>query len=130
MVQEQEPAVLFVDDDEQVVDFLSTFCRALGVEHASTTSAHEALQMCATRRFDLVITDLKMPTMDGVELAKRLKKEHPDIGLFSFTGETGHYNLDELKEIFEYIYFKPTDYSRMIGETMKFLALRKYPGLR
>lgn len=128
-MHDQEPAVLFVDDDDQVVDFLSTFCRALGIEHATASSAREALSLCEKKRFDLVITDLKMPHMDGVELARELLRLYPEIGLFSFTGETGSYELAELRTLFKYVYFKPTDYSRMIGETMKYLAIKKYPGL-
>ncbi len=121
--------VLFVDDDTEVLQLLSTICSLVELEHDVAHNIDEALEKLTSRRFELVVTDLKMPDADGVVLARDIRDHHPDVGLFAFTGEIASYNRSELEKLFEEIYLKPEQYSRMIGDALKFLAIRKYPFL-
>lgn len=121
--------VLFVDDDDSVCEFLSTFCRTLGIEHLVAHTAEEAYALCEKGAVELIVTDLAMPRIDGLDLARQIHKRFPEMGLFAFTGHSDAYSLKELDELFDRVYMKPMEYSRLIGETMKFLALRKYPFL-
>lgn len=122
--------VLFVDDDQEVVQLLGTIAGMVGLEHDVTCSAQDALGLCEHQEYSLVITDLKMAEMDGVDLAKALKERYPTMGLFAFTGESSSYVADELKSLFEGVYMKPSDYSRVLADAMRFLAVRRYPFLR
>ncbi|HIE37870.1 MAG TPA: response regulator [Anaerolineales bacterium] len=71
--------VLIVDDEERVAFFLGETLKALGKGLAvvSVGSAEEALEQLARRHFDLVVTDLRMPGMDGLELMQQVKETHP-----------------------------------------------------
>lgn len=121
--------VLFVDDDHAVCELLTTVCSALDVDFEVVTRAEDALEKLAAEEFALCVTDLTMPAMDGVTLANQIRKQYPDMGVFAFTGESSSYPLRELDTVFDKIYLKPSDYSRMIADSMKFLAIRKYPFL-
>ncbi|MBN2711398.1 MAG: response regulator [Planctomycetes bacterium] len=121
--------ILFVDDDTTVCDLMSTFCHSLGIEYEVATSAQAALDRVQEEEFALCITDLMMPGMDGLTLASRLKDAFPEMGMFAFTGESGIFPIKDLEKTFDHIYFKPTEYSRLIADSMKFLATKRYPFL-
>ncbi|HEY7004883.1 MAG TPA: response regulator [Sphingomicrobium sp.] len=76
--------ILLVDDDEEVRIVTSDMIRELGYKVAAVASGEEALAKVEHERFDLLITDVAMPGMNGVELARRVRKidGHPPI-LFS-----------------------------------------------
>ncbi|HEC34853.1 MAG TPA: response regulator [Chloroflexi bacterium] len=71
--------VLIVDDEKRVAFLLEETLKALGKGLAvvSVGSAEEALKQMARRSFDLVVTDLRMPGIDGLELMQRVMDTHP-----------------------------------------------------
>lgn len=70
--------VLLVEDDPAVLDVV---LRALGANNQLTLAANgvEALRLAAAQPFDLVLCDLRMPVMGGLELFERLRVEHPGL---------------------------------------------------
>lgn len=122
--------VLFVDDDQTVRELLTALCKSLAVEFVVANSGEDALQILSEDQdIVLCITDLIMPEMDGLTLARTLREEYPRLSLFAFTGQGNRFSMREMKEVFDKVYFKPSDYSIMIAESMKFLAIKKYPFL-
>jgi len=82
--------VLVVDDEEVIVDLLTDILAQLGMEAEKAYNGNEALQKIATRQFDFIICDLKMPGMDGRTLYGKLKQLNPELSrrvIFS-TGDT------------------------------------------
>jgi CheY-like chemotaxis protein len=73
--------ILIVDDERKVAFFLEETLKALGkgLSVVSVGSAEEALEQVSRRPFDLVVTDLRMPGMDGLELMQRLRNSHPEM---------------------------------------------------
>ncbi len=67
------PKLLIVDDDDSLREFLEIFLGKEGYKVDSANDAETALEMMQKGNYSLVITDVKMPGMDGVELLKRLK---------------------------------------------------------
>jgi DNA-binding NtrC family response regulator len=65
--------ILVVDDHEDMRDFLQEILSEQGYRTATAASADEALERLASREFHLVITDIKMPGMDGVGLLEQIK---------------------------------------------------------
>ena len=122
--------ILFVDDQEAVCDLINIFCTSLGIDFALARDAKAALDLIAKERFTLLVTDLEMPEMDGVALARKVREEHKDIGIFAFTGGSAAYTLRDLESAFDKVFFKPSDYSRMIANAMMYLAQQKYPFLK
>jgi PAS domain S-box-containing protein len=79
-------AILVVDDDLGVCQSLSELLRHEGCEVASVTSAMDALTAVAGHRFDLVVSDVVMPDMDGYDLYMELKDRHPELPVILMTG--------------------------------------------
>jgi PAS domain S-box-containing protein len=78
--------ILVVDDDLGVCQSLAELLRAQGCEVVMATSAAEALGILAHRRFDLVLSDVVMPDMDGYDLYMELKEHRPDLPVILMTG--------------------------------------------
>ena len=74
--------ILIVDDDAIIRNWLSMLLKQLHqyeITLFEATDGLEALNICAVSPIDLVITDIKMPQMNGIELISRLKNEYPQI---------------------------------------------------
>ena len=71
--------VLIVDDDSLSREFLSEAIRTFGFQAESVTSGEQALERVRRHGIDLVITDLRMPGMSGVDLVRTLAQEFPEI---------------------------------------------------
>jgi two-component system, NtrC family, response regulator HydG len=71
--------VLVVDDDSLSRDFLAEAVRALGYQADAVASGEAALERLAQREYHLVLTDLRMPGIGGVELVARAARDYPDL---------------------------------------------------
>ncbi len=78
--------ILFVDDEEVI---LRSFCVALnhkGFITSAASSGEEAIELFRSHLYDAVITDLKMPELDGIQVLKEAKKLHPQMVVIVLTG--------------------------------------------
>ncbi len=80
--------LLIVDDDPTVLDVLAAKLEAEGYSCKTTENAENALAMAREQTFDIVITDLLMPRIDGFTLTEVLKTKYPTIGIIAITGRT------------------------------------------
>lgn len=80
--------ILFVDDEENLVQLGTELLTSLGYEVTGRTSSLEALELFCIKpdRFDLVITDMTMPNMTGVDLAREMILIRPDVPIILCTG--------------------------------------------
>jgi HD-like signal output (HDOD) protein len=74
-----KPAVLFVDDEQQVLDGLCDLLRSRRRELRAETAdgGATALERLAAEHFDVVVSDMRMPGLDGAQLLERVRDEHP-----------------------------------------------------
>jgi DNA-binding NtrC family response regulator len=81
-------SVLIVDDDLALLEALPEALRLRmgGVTVETADSAATALDRMAAREFDAIVTDIKMPGMDGLALLKEIKSRRPDIPTLIITG--------------------------------------------
>ena len=77
--------ILVVDDEDMVRAPLVRNLASAGYEVREACSADEALQVLSTASVDLVITDIRMPGMDGIELLRRAKATSPDLEVIVMT---------------------------------------------
>jgi CheY-like chemotaxis protein len=77
-----------VDDSTDIALMLATILRHAGYEAVMSTSAVEALKLADVKHFDLVISDIAMPEMDGYSLASALRSrpEYRQVPLIAVTG--------------------------------------------
>lgn len=78
--------VLLVEDNPQVREFAEGLLADLGCDAISAESAAEALDQLGSRKVDLVLTDVVMPGMSGVELARLIEQAHPGVPVLLATG--------------------------------------------
>jgi two-component system, NtrC family, response regulator AtoC len=71
-------SLLVVDDDPVTLDLMREVLAGEGYDVEAAGTGHEALRLCRARPFDLVLTDVRMPGMSGVELMRAVKAELPE----------------------------------------------------
>ncbi|UCC43495.1 MAG: response regulator [Candidatus Zixiibacteriota bacterium] len=91
----QLPRILAVDDEEIVLSFLTDALADEDCTLTVTASATDALEKLASESFDLLLTDVRMPDLDGIELTRRARELHPDLGVIYMTG---YANLNSAKD--------------------------------
>src|SRR5450432_2068766 len=80
-----DPSVLIVDDDVAVLSVLAAQLRQAGIAACEAQSADQALKLLGLRPIDVVITDLRMPGMDGMALLDRITGEWPGVPVILLT---------------------------------------------
>jgi CheY-like chemotaxis protein len=87
--------ILLIDDNNHGLVARKTVLEELGYRITTASSAHEALGYLAESRFDLIITDYKMPRMNGVELIQKVRNEDPSLPVILLSGFADALGLDE-----------------------------------
>ena len=77
--------ILIVDDEKNYLIVLSAFLSGEGYETLTAASGADALDTLEAADLDLVLTDMKMPKMDGIEFLKEIKKKNPDLPVVVMT---------------------------------------------
>lgn len=87
--------ILLVDDNRQGLCARKSVLEELGYEITVASSADEALEQFAQQKFDLLITDYKMPRMNGMELIKRVRTQNPALPIILLSGFVDTLGLSE-----------------------------------
>jgi two-component system NtrC family response regulator len=107
--------ILVVDDEKNYLLVLKAILEDEGFEVLTALSGREALAIQKTSDVDLVLTDMKMPSMDGIELLEQVKSVNPDLPVIMMTA---HGTVDKAVEAMQkgaYSYLlKPFDNDRLI----------------
>ena len=102
--------VLVVDDEPEAVELLVEFLSAKGYEVLTATNGEEAVRRVKEDRPHLVLLDVRMPKMDGMEALRRIREIDPEMGVIMVTGvneeDVGRKALEQ--GAFDYI-VKPLD---------------------
>lgn len=84
--------ILIVDDDHLVLELLGLSIDSFGFEHVAASNGKEALAILAEQEFEIVITDMMMPEMDGMQLLAHINREYPKTDVIVVTGYTGTFS--------------------------------------
>jgi len=87
--------ILLVDDNANGLAARKSVLEELGYRIVTCTSGADALEQFAAAKFDLVVTDYKMPRMDGLELIGRLRKSTPDLPIVLVSGYVDTMGMNE-----------------------------------
>ena len=110
-------SVLVVDDVADVTEMIALFLKHAGYEVYTAESAAAALQLASERTFDLLISDIGMPDMNGYELAEALRhlSEYRNTPMIAITGYTEYDDRGRtLRAGFNAHLTKPIDPSRLL----------------
>jgi NADH-quinone oxidoreductase subunit E/NADP-reducing hydrogenase subunit HndA len=122
--------VLVVDDEQVVLQSCQRILSPEGYEVDTSTSAADALGMLGNKDYGLVITDMKMPGMDGLEFIRQVKTKSPDMNIVLITGYPSQESLKESLQLRIVDYLpKPFSPTLLIEATQKaFEIKKKVPG--
>ena len=82
----KSPAILVVDDHPIMREVICQILEDAGYEVRSAVEGNDALRALSHTRFDLVVTDIVMPHMDGIELIGELRRRYPDVRIIAMSG--------------------------------------------
>lgn len=87
--------VLFVDDEDDLVSAVVERLEIRGFAAEGVTSGSEALERIETGFFDVVVADVKMPGLDGLQLARILGQRNPEIRVVLLSGHGSSEDVEE-----------------------------------
>jgi DNA-binding NtrC family response regulator len=107
--------VLLVDDEEEFVSALSERLMLRGIEVDSALNGEEALALMVEKVFEVVILDVMMPGLSGLEVLKQIKSTHPNTQVILLTGHGSTREGIEGMRLgaFDYL-IKPVDIEEML----------------
>jgi CheY-like chemotaxis protein len=92
--------VLMVEDNADLLDLIMMMLAEIGHDGVGVSSAEEALAMLEKERFGMLVTDITLPKMSGIELARRVRRRHPDMPIVVASGYGHADELDDLDVAF------------------------------
>ncbi len=90
--------VLVVDDEDVIRQMVGRVLKYMGINSESAENGFQALEKLKEGRFDIIIADIRMPNMDGMELLKIAGKEYPDIDVIIMTAHAVKYSFIDVVE--------------------------------
>jgi DNA-binding NtrC family response regulator len=106
--------IMLVDDEEDFVEMLDLRLKEIGENVVTAYNGSEGLNVLKTQDIDVVILDVKMPGMDGIEVLQAIKKQYPLIEVIMLTGHgTIEIAIEGMKlGAFDFL-FKPADFDEL-----------------
>jgi len=118
--------VLIVDDDVAIRDSLHEFIGMANYKAHKVSSAEEALEILKTTEIQVVITDIMLPKMDGLELTDFVKKNY-DADVIVMTGYSGSYSYEEaINKGASDLVFKPVRYRELLLRLKRVLREQRF----
>ena len=93
--QSTKPKVLVVDDERVIADTLAIILNQSGFDAAAVYTGTDAVETARTDEPDLIISDVIMPDMNGIEAAIRIREILPDCKILLFSGQAATADLLE-----------------------------------
>jgi len=99
-------SILVVDDEIGIPELIEAVLKSQGFSVTATTNSREAFNLLLRypKKYDLLITDIKMPVIDGITLAEKAKELNPDIRIICTTCSVFYNELTEEEQ--EVVFFK------------------------
>jgi two-component system cell cycle response regulator CpdR len=115
--------ILLAEDDTSMREYLQRALQRVGYDVEAVGCGTEALPLIAPGRYDLLLTDIVMPEMDGIELARRATELDPDIKVMFITGFAAvALNPDSRAPKDAKILSKPFHLRELVNEVEKMMA--------
>lgn len=124
---EQPPKkrILVADDEETVRIFLKRALEHKGYDLTCVPDGHSALRALQKDRYDLLISDIVMPEIDGVTLALKASSAYPDMGIMLISGYSDHRErAHNLEEMIDGVMAKPFTMDALSAAVKRILAER------
>ena len=115
--------ILLAEDDTSMREYLQRALQRVGYEVEAVGCGTQAMPLLERERFDLLLTDIVMPEMDGIELARRASELDPDIKIMFITGFAAvALNSEAATAKSAKVLSKPVHLRDLVNEVHKLLA--------
>jgi CheY-like chemotaxis protein len=103
--------ILVVDDEEAIREVMKMELVTLGYDPECAQNGKEALEILAREKFPLILTDLRMPEIDGIELCMQIKRRNQNTVIYAFSGHVTEDEFYELEQMgFDGLLCKPVTF--------------------
>ena len=117
MTEELKAKVLLVDDEVDFLKILAERLEVRGLRVITATSGEDAVTNTEKEEYDLIVLDLSMPGIDGLETLKRIKTRQPDAEIIILTGQGSvRTGIEAMKLGAEDFLQKPVDISELMDK--------------
>lgn len=111
---EVPPKILLVDDEKEFVQTLSERLQTRNLESAIAYDGEQALEMLNVEVPDVIVLDLRMPGIDGIETLRRVKERHPQVEVIILTGHGSEHEQGLAEELGAFAYLqKPVNINEL-----------------
>jgi DNA-binding response OmpR family regulator len=124
--------VLLVDDEEEFIKTLASRLEVRGLKVTGATRGEEAVDLAANQQFDIIVLDLAMPGMDGLETLQKIREKDPDAEIIMLSGHGSiKSGIEAIKLGAEDFLEKPVDLRELIekiaeAREKRILVLQKH----
>jgi len=119
------PGILIVDDDSAISEPLQEFMELSGFAAETADSAEKALEFLAVNRVDVVITDILLTGMDGLQFTEAVKQRY-DVDVIVMTGYSGKYSYEDvIRKGASDLVFKPIRFEELLLRFKRVLKERQ-----
>jgi two-component system response regulator PilR (NtrC family) len=123
-------SVLVVDDQELIREILVKIVEREGYSVDEAGDGQEALEKLAEKSYQFVISDIKMPRMDGIELLKAIKAQYPETMVLLITAYSGRIGPRMALEVGADCFITKPFKNMEISQTLRSLSARREKKLR
>ena len=114
------PKVLVIDDMKGVRESLRAALTAAGFDVTTANNGREGLAALGAASFDMVVTDIWMPEVDGLNVIKQIRAKHPNLRVFAMTGGGPRLTIEAAGSIAEVwgaerVFVKPFDEAALVA---------------
>ena len=119
-MKEEKLKILLVDDEKEFVESLSERLELRNLEADVAYDGEQALAALKEGKHDVMVLDLRMPGIDGIEVLRRAKKRNPDVQVVVLTGHGTEKDEQQAKKLGAFAYLKkPVDIDHLVGTLNK-----------
>lgn len=123
---ENLPRLLLVDDEERFRDTLTKRLKETGYEVEGAASGMDALDLLSTQKFDIVIMDIQMPGLSGIETLSEIRAKHIGVEVIMLTGHGDVSSAVEGMRLGAYDYLmKPYEYEYLVVKIQEAYKIKK-----
>jgi len=111
--------ILIVDDEQGILNMLTILLKSEGHEPATALGAEKAIQMLREKQYELMITDIRMAPMNGMELLRIVREEYPTMSVIMLTAFGQVDTAIEANQLGAFEYLKKPFHSEELVKTIK-----------
>ncbi len=118
--------ILYAEDNKQNQQLISQLVEQTGVRVDVASNGKKALEMALQNSYDLLLTDIRIPIIDGIELMQLVTKSKPTLPVVAITATLTDAECESFKEVgFKQVLRKPLDKKSIYGVLIEFLTWRE-----